>query len=289
MRRRAHRDAEALAQAEAALVAERDAQQAKIDAWERAGEHAAATPGAPVPKGRAPVAHSTIVARAEHRVARARQRCAHPDTAPRPGRTPRPRSGEPDKKPPCANITDPDSTIMPTRNGWIQGYNTHFAVTADQIILTTQVSTNPADIVSYTSMTTAAQHTVQVHLADPDGIGTLLYDAGYASDDTLTDAHPNRLIALGKTRSVRAAARDHPTTGPPPPQATPRQAMDHRLRTPEGAALYTRRGATVEPGIGNFKKLLNRFSRRGLAAVTSEVHLAATAFNLLKIHRATPS
>jgi hypothetical protein len=178
---------------------------------------------------------------------------------------------------------------MPTRNGWIQGYNTHFAVTADQIILTTQVSTNPADIVSYTSMTTAAHHTVQVHLADPDGIGTLLYDAGYASDDTLTDAHPNRLIALGKTRSVRAAARDHPTTGPPPPQATPRQAMDHRLRTPEGAALYTRRGATVEPGIGNFKKLLNRYSRRGLAAVTSETHLAATAFNLLKAHRATPA
>jgi hypothetical protein len=62
--------------------------------------------------------------------------------------------------------------------------------------------------------------------------------------------------------------------------------MDHRLRTPDGAALYTRRGATVEPGIGNFKKLLDRFSRRGLTAALSEAHLAATAFNLLKIHRA---
>ena len=48
-------------------------------------------------------------------------------------------------------------------------------------------------------------------------------------------------------------------------------------------------GATVEPGIGNFKKLLDRFSRRGLEAVTSEAHLAATAFNLLKIYRAAPA
>jgi hypothetical protein len=65
--------------------------------------------------------------------------------------------------------------------------------------------------------------------------------------------------------------------------------MDHRLRTPAGAALYTRRGATAEPGIGNFKKLLDRFSRRGLAAVTSEAHLAALAFNLLKIYRSAPA
>ncbi|MGH3709653.1 MAG: transposase [Pseudonocardiaceae bacterium] len=65
--------------------------------------------------------------------------------------------------------------------------------------------------------------------------------------------------------------------------------MDHRLRTPEGTQLYKHRGATVEPGIGNFKKLLDHYSRRGLAAVTSETHLAATVFNLLKIHRATPA
>ena len=61
--------------------------------------------------------------------------------------------------------------------------------------------------------------------------------------------------------------------------------MDHLLRTPQGANLYKRRGATVEPGIGNFKKILDRFSRRGLPAAVSETHLAATVFNLLKIHR----
>ena len=68
--------------------------------------------------------------------------------------------------------------------------------------------------------------------------------------------------------------------------ATPRERMRHRLRTEDGARLYKRRGATVEPGIGNLKKILDRFSRRGLAAASSELHLAATAFNLRKIHRA---
>jgi len=41
----------------------------------------------------------------------------------------------------------------------------------------------------------------------------------------------------------------------------------------------------VEPGIGNLKKIIDRFSRRGLDNATSELHLAATAFNLMKVHR----
>jgi hypothetical protein len=45
----------------------------------------------------------------------------------------------------------------------------------------------------------------------------------------------------------------------------------------------------VEPGIGNLKKIIDRFSRRGLDNATSELHLAATAFNLMKIYRAVPA
>ncbi|WP_186814233.1 transposase, partial [Pseudonocardia asaccharolytica] len=118
-------------------------------------------------------------------------------------------------------------------------------------------------------------------------LGTLLFDTGYCSDHTLTAPGPDRLIATGTTRSIRQAARDHPAPGPPPEGASPREAMDHRLRTPEGAALHTRRGATVEPTIGNLKKIIDRFSLRGLAAVTAEAHLAAAAFNLARLHRAT--
>ncbi len=279
----AERDAAALAEARAGLDAEIAARHAARQAWEQAWEHAAAHPGAPLPRGRAPLPaeDSAQVRRARDRVQRARHRLTHPATAPRPGRRANPER----HREPQANLTDPDSALMPTHNGWIQGYNTQFAVTADQIIFAIEVSTNPADIVSFGHMVEATEHTA-AHFDATDELGTLLLDAGYCSDDTLTAPGPDRLIALGKTRSVRAAARDNPATGPPPPDASPREAMDHRLRTPEGAKLYTRRGATAEPGIGNFKKILNSFSRRGKAAATSEAHLAAAVFNLLKIHRA---
>ena len=289
----ARRDADALAEAEQALTTEIQTRQAARDAWEAQWEHATANPGAPLPRGRAPkpVEESGAVVRAQTRVDKARHRVEHPDTAPRRGgSTPDPdRRGHRDRDPePRANLTDPDSTIMPTKDGWIQGYNTQFSITADQIILATQVSTNPADIVSYDTMVTATAHAADT-LGVPDTVGTLLFDTGYTSNATLAAPAPDRLMALGKSHSVQTRAREHPTCGPPPPEATPREAMDHRLRTPEGAKLYKRRGATVEPGIGNFKKIIDRYCMRGLDAVTSETHLGAAVHNLLKIHRAAPT
>lgn len=285
---RAEADAAALAAAEQALMGEIATREVAQDSWEAAWEHAMNHPAAPLPKGRAPVPvqQSSHVRRAQARVDKAQARVQRPDTAPRRGRRADPANTE--DKPLRANTTDPDSAIMPTKNGWTQGYNDQFAISADQIIIATHVSTNPADILSYQHMVAATEHTAEL-LDASDELGTLLFDAGYASDATLAATGPDQLIALGKTHSVQAAARDNPAIGPPPLDATPRQVMDHRLRTPHGAALYKRRGATVEPGIGNFKKLLDRFSRRGLPAAISETHLAATVFNLLKIHRAAPA
>jgi transposase len=287
---RAERDAAELAAAEAALAGEIAAREAARDAWEAQWERAAATPGTPPPRGAAPkpVEQAATVRRARRRVEKARERVVHPDTAPRRGRagnkTTKADTTRADK-PARVNITDPDSSIMPSPNGgWVQCYNAQVSVSADQIIVATEVSTNPADILSYQRMVAKTlQAAADLHATAE--LGTLLFDAGYCSDDTLTAPGPDRLIATGTTRSIRQAARDHPAAGPPPENASPRQAMDHRLRTPEGAALYTRRGATVEPAIGNLKKLLDRYSMRGLAAARAETHLAAAAFNLLKIHR----
>ena len=190
-----------------------------------------------------------------------------------------------------ANTTGPQSRIMPTRKGFLQGYNTQVAVTADQVIVAVHVGQATTDQASFVPMVHAAQEAaalLHAHSGSEEHvIGTVLADAGYASDTNLTAPGPPRLIALGKNRDQFKAAHQTPATGPPPPGATPRQAMDHQLRTPEGVEQYKRRGATVEPGIGNLKKLIDRFSRRGLDNALSEIHLAATAFNLLKIHRAT--
>lgn len=189
---------------------------------------------------------------------------------------------------PRVNLTDPASRIQKTRRGWVQGYNAQVAVTSDQIIVACSVGQNPADGPTFVPMMTAAV-AAATSLAEATGrdttIGTVLADAGYASNDNLTADGPDRLIALGKSHSLYATAKDTPASGPPDPAGSTREQMAHRLATPEGAALYKKRGATVEPGIGNLKKLLPRFSRRGLDAATAELNLAATAFNLLKIHR----
>jgi hypothetical protein len=117
-------------------------------------------------------------------------------------------------------------------------------------------------------------------------VGVVPVDAGYCSDRDLAAPGPQRLIALTKARDHAASVKQQPVDGEPPAGATPRQAMSHRLRTQQGAQLYKRRGATVEPGIGNLKKILDRFSRRGIDGALSELNLAASAFILMKIHRA---
>lgn len=190
-----------------------------------------------------------------------------------------------------ANTTDPQSRLMPTRKGFVQGYNTQVAVTGDQLIVAVSVGQSPTDGACFAPMMGAATR-VADELFTATGnsqhrVGTVLADAGYFSASNLSESGPDRLIAPGKGRDHARAVKQSPASGPPPDGATPVEANAHRLRTPEGHALYKRRGATVEPGIGNLKKIISRFSSRGLQLATAEIHLAATAFNLRKIHQAS--
>jgi hypothetical protein len=192
-----------------------------------------------------------------------------------------------------ANLTDPGSRLMPTRRGWIQGYNVQVAATDDQLIVATRVGQQTGDRREFVPMMAAAQAAVaDCGLASGRTdltIEMVLADAGYASEDNLTAPGPDRLIALDRGGRQHNDALRHPTEGDPAPDASPREAMAHRLRTAGDARRYQRRGATVEPAIGNLKKIITRFSGRGLRAATAEIDLAAAAFNLLKIHRAGPA
>jgi len=73
-----------------------------------------------------------------------------------------------------------------------------------------------------------------------------------------------------------------PADGPPPEGATPVEANAHRLRTPEGRALYKRRAPDVEGLHASLKDRggPRRFSLRGLHNATSEFLFAGTAHNL---------
>lgn len=210
-----------------------------------------------------------------------------------------------------ANTTDPDSRMMSSRRGWIQGYNAQIAVSDDHLILAATVTQDAADVAWFTPMmniaVTAAEAVWAAHPAGPadaeehdsvdnpdtDTAGgpvqTVLADAGYLSVQNLTAPGPDRLIALGPNHRLHREAREHPATGAPPPGASPTEQMSHRLRTRDGAQAYKRRGATVEPVIGHLKDQigLRRFSRRGLSAVASELNLAAMVANLLKLRQHT--
>jgi transposase len=189
-----------------------------------------------------------------------------------------------------ANLTDPDSRIMKTPHGWVQGYNAQAIANRHQIVLACDVSQDSGDVELYQPMMTrlaatlaAAGITAPVKLA--------LADAGYWSEANATAPGPERLIATRKDHKQRRAARElgH-SSGPAPPNATAIDAMEHRLRTPEGAAAYAQRSCTIEPIFADRKhnRAIRGFRRRGLPAAQSEWAFIHLAGNLLKLrqHRA---
>jgi transposase len=200
------------------------------------------------------------------------------------------------------NSTDPDSRLMPTRNGYIQGYNAQLAASQDHFIIAGHLVQDTGDVEQFQPMLTKSSTTAETlrphrphppHRHDPDSsgsantaIGIVLADNGYHSNANLTAPGPDRLIATGKHRHLHHTATTNPTTGPPPDTATPHEAMHHRLHTPDGAALYKQRGATIEPINGHLKDRigLRTFLLRGLHACQAELHLAALTHNIRRLH-----
>jgi transposase len=190
------------------------------------------------------------------------------------------------------NLTDPQSRIMMTRAGWVQGYNAQLVVSEDHLILATALTNSPVDVVHYQPLIRAAVETVagigeRTGRADA-AIGCVLADAGYASEANLTADGPDRLIALGRRHAVEDAAA-HGVPDPGRGHATARDRMRRRLATPDGVAQYRRRGAIVEPIHGQLKdrRGLRRFSRRGQATAASELSFAAAVTNLLRLRTQT--
>ena len=70
-----------------------------------------------------------------------------------------------------------------------------------------------------------------------------------------------------------------------PDNATPVQAMSHRLKTKDGRARYALRKQTIEPVFGIIKSVtgFRRFSLRGLKKVTGEGTLVCLAWNLKRL------
>ncbi|MGH9222850.1 MAG: transposase, partial [Acidimicrobiales bacterium] len=186
---------------------------------------------------------------------------------------------------PQANTTDPESRIMKTSGGWVQGFNAQVAVNEHQLVIAASVTQDGNDVGQLVPMMAAvADNAAGAGIAGD--IGTVLGDAGYWSEANATAPGPDRLIATTKDWKQRRAAREMGTTcGPAPEGASTLEAMEHRLRTEEGAAAYAQRSCTVEPVFGQVKENrgIRRFMRRGLAAANSEWALICATGNILKL------
>src|SRR5690348_5713057 len=142
---------------------------------------------------------------------------------------------------------------MPTRNGFIQGYNAQNVTSEDGLVIATRLTGDTTDMAWFAPMTAQAEQAAALIGAhrpaggDGGGIGLVLADAGYCSEDNLTCDGPDRLIAAGKRRDLEQAARgsDSDTAGRDP-GGPARQAMRGRPRTEDGVEAYRPRGHNPE-------------------------------------------
>jgi transposase len=189
-----------------------------------------------------------------------------------------------------ANVTDLDSRIMKTRNGYVQGVNAQAAVTKEQIIVAEDVTQDENDqrqLHPMLDQTEANRQAVGVR----ETTGVALADAGYCSDENLKTkpaGDVELLVATQKDWKQRQALRESPPPrGRPPANLSATERMERKLLTARGRALYKLRGQTVEPVFGQIKDVrgFDTFMRRGLDACRSEWSLICATHNLLKLWR----
>ena len=184
------------------------------------------------------------------------------------------------------NFTDEESRIMPSTEGFVQGYNAQAAVDVDSHMVVTN------HVTDHCNDKQEVAPTLQQLDALPDAVGKpegLLADAGYFSQDNVARCEAEDLtpyISLGREQHNQSLAAQCEPVPECPPDADAVTRMQHRLKTPAGKAVYARRKSTVETVFGIVKEVMGfrRFHVRGLEAVNGEWTLTCLAWNLKRMH-----
>jgi transposase len=180
------------------------------------------------------------------------------------------------------NRTDPDSRILRTHSGFIQGYTAQVAVGESHLVLACAVSQDNGDNRLLGPMVIRTEQTLQAaEIAETPGI--YLADGGYWSG-----AAVEQLEAGGRRLLVKPNGRPR-TRGLP--ASGPVTKMERRLSRAPNHRRYRRRQALVEPVIAHLKHLrrLDRLLLRGIAGAELEWTLACTAHNLTRLARSQAS
>jgi transposase len=184
------------------------------------------------------------------------------------------------------NLTDEESRIMPVSGGGFdQCYNAQAGVDANTMLVVASTLTQaPNDKKEVQPIL----NVLQAQQAKLGTAATLIADTGYCSENNVKICEQAKLVPL-----IAVARQDHHPhwrerfTEPAPVQedATPMQAMTHRLTTLAGRAAYAIRKQTVEPVFGIIKSVMGfrQFSLRGLRKVTGEWNLVCLAWNVKRM------
>jgi transposase len=197
------------------------------------------------------------------------------------GKTPAPPKQEPDSKA-QRNFTDPQSRILKTKDGYIQGFNAQAAVDATaQIIVAHTLDNNGSDQAQFAPLLDAIKANLG---SNPDEVSA---DAGYCSAANLRTLSRRRIkgyIATGRqTHGSKSATAKRPAK---PGSLLAR--MTAKLRRAGYRSRYRLRKQVVEPVFGQIKQArgFRQFLLRGIEKVKAEWALICTAHNLTKLARA---
>ena len=174
------------------------------------------------------------------------------------------------------NFTDPDSRILPSKDGFIAGYNGQIAVDqAHQIIVAQRLVTHPADYGGLVPLVDQARANLGRKLREVSG------DTGFATEANLQALAERRIKAyLPPGRRAERQLKTKPLM----------RAMADKLKRAGPRSRYRLRKQVVEPVFGQIKHArgFRQFLLRGLDNTRAEWALICTAHNLLKLAKSTP-
>ena len=191
-------------------------------------------------------------------------------------------SGQSDGAPPARaqrNFTDPDSRVLKTRDGFVQGYNGQLAVdTAQQIIVAQRLTTNGSDQAGLVPLLEATQAALG---RTPREVSA---DAGFCREANLAVLEERKI--RGYLAPGRAAHGAPDPSGRRPIKPDSRLAkMVAKLQRAGRRSRYRLRKQTVEPVLGQIKHArgFRQFLLRGFIKVQAEWALVCTVHNLVKL------
>ena len=186
------------------------------------------------------------------------------------------------------NLTDEDSRMMRSGEGFVQAYNGQLGVDVESMLIVSEHLTQRVTDVQ--QIKPALEILNRLAIGKPSA---LIADAEYYSE-----LNVERCAASGIEPYISVGREKHHwglnhwrRPAPPGHDASALAIMRYRLRTPAGRAIYARRKCTVEPVIGNIKRSMGfrQFLLRGFEKASGEWTLACLSWNLRRLHALSPA